>query len=337
MRVVVFGATGNVGTSVVGALRRGGVEDVVGVARRVPGSGTLGIEWQSADIARDDLTTVLADADVAVHLAWALHPTHDPGRLHEVNVVGSARLLDAVAAAGVGALVYASSIGAYSPGPKDRPVDEGWPTDGIPTSLYSRQKAYVERLLDRFELANPDVRVVRLRPGLILKAEAGAEIHRLFLGRLFPRRLLAAGRVPVVPDIAGLVLQAVHADDAAEAYRLAVAGRARGAFNIAAEPALTPTTLAKALGAWAVPVPAGLVRAAARLTWSLRLQPTDPGWIDMALEVPRLDVTRARTELGWTPTRTSIEAVRELLEGMGSGRDFPTPALQRVPSQWPRP
>ena len=36
-------------------------------------------------------------------------------------------------------------------GPKDRRVDESWPTTGIPTSFYSRHKAEVERLLDRFE------------------------------------------------------------------------------------------------------------------------------------------------------------------------------------------
>jgi UDP-glucose 4-epimerase len=58
--------------------------------------------------------------------------------------------------------VYASSVGAYSPGPKDRPVDESWPTEGTLTSFYARHKAEVERLLDRFEQEQPQVRVVRL-------------------------------------------------------------------------------------------------------------------------------------------------------------------------------
>ena len=56
------------------------------------------------------------------------------------------------------ALVYASSVGAYSPGPKDRAVDESWPTGGIQTSFYSRHKAEVERLLDVFETEHADVR-----------------------------------------------------------------------------------------------------------------------------------------------------------------------------------
>ena len=51
----------------------------------------------------------------------------------------------------VGAVVYASSVGAYSPSPKDRAVDEGWPTDGWPSAAYIREKAYLERVLDGVE------------------------------------------------------------------------------------------------------------------------------------------------------------------------------------------
>ena len=90
------------------------------------------------------------------------------------------------------ALVYASSVGAYSPGPKDRRVDESWPTAGIESSFYSRHKAEVERLLDRFERETPSVRVVRLRPALIFKREAASGIRRLFAARSFQARWSAA-------------------------------------------------------------------------------------------------------------------------------------------------
>lgn len=85
------------------------------------------------------------------------------------NVTGSRRVFEAAARTGVGALVYASSVGAYSPGPKDRAVDEAWPTDGIRSSFDATDKAAVERLLDGIESPNPELRVVRLRPGLIFK------------------------------------------------------------------------------------------------------------------------------------------------------------------------
>src|SRR5213075_1528842 len=101
-----------------------------------------------------------------------IQPSRDERITHTVNVEGSARVFEAAADAGVGALVYASSVGAYSPGPKNRLVDESWPTEGIPTSFYARHKAEVEGLLDHFQREHPEVRAVRLRPGLIFKREA---------------------------------------------------------------------------------------------------------------------------------------------------------------------
>jgi hypothetical protein len=47
----------------------------------------------------------------------------------------------------------------------------------------------------------------------------------------------------------------------------------------------------------------------------------------MALQVPIMDTTRARTELGWEPAYTSVEALKELLEGMSEGEGAPTPPL----------
>jgi nucleoside-diphosphate-sugar epimerase len=88
----------------------------------------------AADIAEDDLVSRFAGADAVVHLAWEIQPSHDEAAMARTNLLGSHRVFEA-AAAGVGAIVYASSVGAYSPGPKDRAVDDSWPTDGIATSF----------------------------------------------------------------------------------------------------------------------------------------------------------------------------------------------------------
>src|SRR3954452_21444420 len=276
MRVVVVGATGNVGTSVLRALADApGVESVVGIARRVPALRWPKTEWERADIVRDDLAPRFEGADAVVHLAWLIQPSRDETKLHAVNVEGSRRVFDTVARAGVPALVYASSVGAYSEGPKDRRVDETWPTDGVATSFYSRHKAEVERLLDSFEQEFPDVRWVRLRPGLIFKAEAAEEIRRYFIGPFLPSPLVRRPLIPVVPDVERLRFQAVHSLCVGEAYRLAVVNeRARGAYNVAADPVLDPDELAEILGARKVPVPAGALRAAAAAAWRARLTPT---------------------------------------------------------------
>src|SRR4051795_2995547 len=147
-KVVVVGATGNVGTAVVRALAADDrVSEVLGIARRRP-------EWQppkttfvAADVGSDDLVPHLRGADAVVHLAWLFQPTRRPMVTWQANAVGSARVFEAAAAAGVGALIYASSVGAYSPGPGRR-VDETWPTHSVPTAAYGREKAYVERVVD---------------------------------------------------------------------------------------------------------------------------------------------------------------------------------------------
>jgi nucleoside-diphosphate-sugar epimerase len=328
MKLVITGATGNVGTSLLAALRTDTTfDDIVGIARRPAGIDEPRVRFVTADIARDDLDEHLRGADAVVHLAWLIQPSRDDEMLHAVNVEGSRRVFDAAARAGVGTLVHASSVGTYATGPKDRAVDESWPATGIPSLFYSRHKAECERMLDVLERERPQMRIVRLRPGLIFKREAATEIRRLFAGPLVPSPLVRAELIPVVPDVPRLRFQAVHSLDVGEAYRLALAADVRGAFNIAAEPVIDPAVLAELLGARRVPVRGRMLRAAADATWKLRLQPSPAGWIDLALGVPIMDTTRARAELGWRERRSGTEALAELLGGIRDGADYPTPPL----------
>jgi nucleoside-diphosphate-sugar epimerase len=329
MRVAITGATGNVGTSVLRALGAdASIDEIVGIARRRPQLSFPRTTWVCADVVSDDLVTAFRGADAVVHLAWLIQPSRDRATTRSVNVEGSRRVFAAAAAAGVGTIVYASSVGAYSPGPKDRRVDESWPTGGIPTSFYSRDKSDVEAILDDFEKANPDIRVVRLRPGLIFKGEAASGIRRLFAGPLLPTPLLRRRLIPIVPSLERLRFQGVHSFDIGEAYHLALVRNVRGAFNVAAEPVLDPPELARLLGARPVPVSPRVLRAAVDASWKLRLQPTPPGWLDLALGVPLMDTTRAREELGWSPSRTAGEALLELIDAMRRGEGLDTAPLE---------
>jgi nucleoside-diphosphate-sugar epimerase len=278
------------------------------------------VTWVGCDVgepdATDRLAAAFAGADCVIHLAWQIQPSHDEERLHRTNVDGSRAVVDAVLRAGVPALVVASSVGVYAPGPKDAFVDESWPATGVRTSSYSRHKVAVERLLDETGAAHPDLRIVRLRPGLIFQRAAATEIARYFLGPLVPVRLLRFGRLPVVPANPRLRMQAVHADDVADAYARAALGDARGAFNVVADPVLTPAVAAHLFHGRMFGLPATVLRRAAALTWRLRLQPVDVGWVDLALCVPLLSANRARDELGWTPAVDAADALRELVDAM---------------------
>jgi UDP-glucose 4-epimerase len=268
-----------------------------------------------------------------VHLGWLFQPSHDPLTTWRVNAVGSGRLFDAVAEAGVGTLVYASSVGAYSPGPENgrgrRPVDESWPTDSLPTAAYGREKAYVERLLDRFEAGNPHIRVVRFRPGFIFQTAAATEQRRLFAGPFVPASLIRPSLLPVVPLPEGLRFQALHAEDAASAYAAALTrDRARGAYNLAAEPVVDAAVIGELLSARTIELPRKLFRWGIALGWKAHLVPADPALVDLFLSLPLMDTRRAQEELDWHPRHSSTDALRELLEGFRKGAGGATAPLR---------
>jgi len=328
LKVVVTGATGNVGTSVLKALGEDErVGEIVGIARRMSNWNPPKVRWVVADVAHEDLSSVLAGADAVIHLAWLIQPSHDAAQLEFVNVHGSRRVFETAIEAGVPRLVHASSVGVYSPGPKDRAVDESWAREGVQSLFYARHKAECERMLDGLE--GRGTTIVRLRPGLIFKREAGPEIRRLFAGPLLPAWLLKPGRIPVLPLPDRLSVQCVHGDDIGNAYRLAaLEPHAEGAYNIAADPVLDPDTLAQILGARRITIPEQPVRVGADLSWRAHLQPAPAGWVDMGLAVPTMDTSRAREHLGWTPQVDAPTALRELLAGMRGPAGLDTPPLR---------
>jgi UDP-glucose 4-epimerase len=338
LTVAVTGATGNVGTALLRALADAGAKEVRGLARREP-PGTApydGVRWYLTDLGDPASGEVLAEfldqADVVVHLAWALQPGREPDRLRTVNVDGTRRVLEAAEAAGVPHVVHMSSLGVYSAGPPDRRITEDWPTQGIPSSQYSRDKVEAERLVREMASAHPDVTVSVTRPTLVLQPGAASEIGRYFLGDL----LLAAVRVvpgPVarvvpLPLPGGLHLSFVHADDVAQALVRIIDQRAPGAFNLSTDPALDADGLAGALGMLRVPAPAFVLRTAMDVAFQTHLIPTEPGWLDLALGVPLLEWARARTVLGWTPRRRGPDVLREFVAALGRGEGGGSPLMQ---------
>src|SRR5215210_261761 len=96
MRVVVVGATGNVGTSVIDALcDEPEVDEIVGLARREPARKPSKVSWAQADVTFDDLRPHFRGADAVIHLAWAIQPSRDEQLLRAINVNGSERVFRA--------------------------------------------------------------------------------------------------------------------------------------------------------------------------------------------------------------------------------------------------
>jgi UDP-glucose 4-epimerase len=332
MRIVITGATGNVGSALLRRLTRTGEHDLVGVVRRRPEDTAPydEVEWVTLDLTRPEdegaLQVACAGADAVVHLAWGFQPTHREDHLAELGVGGTRRVIEALRRGGVRHLVHMSSVGAYSPKRDDAPVHESWPTEGVPSSMYSRHKAAAERLLDQLEAQDTGVVVTRMRPGIVGQRDAGSALLRYAVPALVPASVL--GHVPVLPLDRRLAVPMVHADDLADAIARALESRAPGAFNVAAAPPVTAADVAAALDARLVHVPAAALRAAVSLSWHARLQQLDAGWIDLGYAVPLMDTSRAASELGWSATRDAVSVLQETVDGMRDAAAGRSPVLR---------
>jgi UDP-glucose 4-epimerase len=344
LKVAVTGASGNVGTALLRRLTApgSGVAEVRGLARRQPPDVApyAGVRWHLTDLgevtSEDVLPEFLDGVDAVVHLAWALQPGRRPEQLRRVNVEGSRRVARAAAAAGVAHVVHMSSIGAYAPGAVGQRVTEDWPTTGVPSSQYSRDKAEAERTVREVMSRHPGTTLTVVRPTLVLQPEAGSEIGRYFLGPLLfeaARRLPGpvARRLPL--PLPSLAVSFVHADDVADALERMLDRRVPGPFNLAAEPLMDADTLARALGTVRIQVPAFVLRAAVSAAFTAHVIPTEPGWLDMGIGLPALNTERARKLLDWTPVHPGDEVLAEFVAALGRGEGGPGPLLRPAAAQ----
>jgi nucleoside-diphosphate-sugar epimerase len=175
------------------------------------------------------------------------------------------------------------------------------------------------------------MRVVRLRPGLIFQRASGTEISRYFGGPLLPARLLRFQRIPVIPSHPALRVQAVHADDVADAYARVLQSDVRGAFNVAAGPVLDTALAAEVFHGIQVPVPGWVLHGAASLSWWARLQPVDAGWVELGLKAPLMSCDRIADELGWRPSHDAVSTLKELIGGMADRAHADSPPLSGAP------
>src|SRR4051794_20824914 len=222
MRVVVTGAAGTLGRSLVPKLSSDG-HDVVGLDV-VAGAGA---EWVVADIREGAaVLDAVEGADIVVHSA-ALHgihlADHSAREFYELNLTGTFNVWEAAVAHKVRGVVFSSTMGVY--GDSRRPpsedavafLDEDLPL--LPADVYGWTKVVGEELC-RYHLRRDGIPSIALRYGM-------------FVPEPFFRygiRLLYGG---------------VHEDDVADAVVAAVAAfghRAVGfeAYNVESPLPFTP-------------------------------------------------------------------------------------------------
>ncbi len=323
LTVAVTGPTGTFGFGLVPLLQDDDrVDKVVGIARRPFDPGRHGwskMVYRQGDVRDPDaLEEAFRGADVVVHLAFLI-VGGSRETTQAINVEGTVNAFRAAAEAGAKRFVYASSIAAYG-FHEDNPVGitEDWPTRPADALFYAQEKAELERRLGEEAEKHPGLEVYLLRPPIVLGPHAvGAKV--VLPGPLAALgRVLASGwrrlpvRVPVaVPDVP---VQFIHESDVGRALlQCVVAAGPPGAYNIAADDVVSSVQVAREVGALPIPLPGRPLHRFARVVSRVPGLPSQAQWLEALAHPMVMDTTKARTELGWTPRHSGLEALRDTI------------------------
>src|SRR6202171_1322796 len=315
LTVAVTGPTGEIGISAVTALEADPqVDRIIGMARRPfePAShGWTKTTYRRGDILdREAVDALVADADVVIHLAFIVMGSREESE--RVNLAGTRTVFEStVAAQRVRRLVYTSSVAAYgyhSDNPV--PLTEDVPPRGSPEHYYSAQKAACEEALAEIT-AGSSLEVFVLRPCIVAGPKATALADAMPWNWL-PSPVRTVTRAlpilkPPFPD-PGFPLQLVHHDDVATAIALCASTSApAGVYNIAGDGEISVSEMAAALGARPARVPAITATAASVVIAPLPFAPSALEWLHIARTSMVMDISKAKSVLGWTPKYTTAE------------------------------
>jgi UDP-glucose 4-epimerase len=312
MRVLVTGGAGYVGAVSVDALVAAGHDVVVlddlstGHAEAVPSGvrllvGSFGDEAAVAELLKS------AGIDAILHCAarsLVAESVREPSRYYRANVAGGIALLEAARAAGVGRIVFSSTAAVYGV-PVETPIEEDAPLR--PINTYGETKRTFEAAMAAYGSAYP-LRSVSLRYFNVAGAtDRVGEVHDPET-HLIPNLLRAAdgsgepltlfGADYPTPD-GTCVRDYIHVADLADAHLRALEATASG--DERTEEALV-CNLGSG-GGFSVREVLAAAEAVVGRPIPHTIGPRRPG------DPPILIAsnTRARSVLGWTPARSSLE------------------------------
>lgn len=297
MKILVTGATGFVGRTVVHTLRRAG--QIVVTAGF---SGRSEVDFRIALTADSDWSAALAGCDAVVHAGGLAHVLNAqaaaaPETFQDINVAGTLTLARAAANAGVRHFIFISSIAAVGE-PDGKPLRE---TDfPRPASPYGQSKLAAEQGLAAIA-AETGLTVTSLRPPLVYGPDAGGRFRQMLrwcaLGLPLPFGGIENQRSYLaVENLADAVLLCLSQRDAAA-----------GVFHLADEGTLSTPQLLRLIGE-GLGKPARLFAVPSLVLRAVRpfglAQP-----IDKLSQTLVVDGSAFRQRLGWVPPVSLREGI----------------------------
>lgn len=264
------------------------------------------------------LAAAVSGVDTVYHLAARTDDTRtapkDTDVFHKINLIGTMRLFDAAARAGVKRFVYLSSIKAMGTGGGDK-LDEDSPAK--PVTPYGRSKKAAEE----YVLAGGIAHVTALRSTPVYGPGSKGNLARMI-------GAVSRGKFPPVPSV-GNARSMVHVEDLARALILASEKEeANGRVYLVSDGLEYSTRqmyewiceeLGRAVPSWSIPLP--VLRLMARvgdgIGWASR-RPFifNSVMLDRLLGSARYDSKRIQTELDFQPEWNLKRALPGMVRGV---------------------
>jgi len=313
--VLVTGASRFVGAQLAARLATDSTIGRILAVDAVPPSQELVQRMGRAEFVRADLRTPLiakvistAKVDTVVHASMSANSRDSGGRsaMKEMNVIGTMQLLAACQkSTTVTQLVVKSTGAVYGASALDQAMfTERDEPNGIPASGYAKDAVEIEGYIRGFARRREDVDVTVLRFTNIIGPCIDTALSRYF-------------SFPVVPTVLGYDprVQLLHEQDALAVLERATRERLPGVFNVGGDGVLLLSQAIRRAGRIAVPLPGPAVDTVGWLLRSAQLVDYSPEQTRFLTFGRVLDTTRLRTEFGFLPRWTTVQAFDDYVRG----------------------
>ncbi len=284
------------------------IDRIVGIDRQPFPEGLIfpKFEYHQLDIHDTDLTELIHNADVLIHLGFVLMRRHEDEEIDNINNRGSQAVFQAAGSSKLRKLITTTRAVGYGLLPDNPiPLTEDFPLRPNPGLHYIRAKVEVEKFLDAFEARHPDIIVTRLRPCTVIGPQAEPSQMAHLLAKTVP---VAKGYSP--PD------QLLYEEDLSEALYLAVKQGLPGAYDVTSNDHRSLRQLVESHSRRAIALPYWIIKALKALLWHTGMSAFAPEWVDLN----RFSIITSNNKLkatGWI-SKYSITNANEALQAVYS-------------------
>ncbi|TQM30242.1 UDP-glucose 4-epimerase [Nocardia bhagyanarayanae] len=313
--VMVTGASRFFGSAVVAKLAQDpAVERILAVDTMTP-SRELRRRMGRAEFVRGDIRNPLIrkvigghEVDTVVHTAILAKPPAGGGRavMKDLNVLGAMQLFAVCQKSpSVRRVVVRSTSAIYGCSAKDpAKFTEEMSARTPPRGWFARDMIEIEGFVRGLARRRPDIAASILRFAPIVGPRlAGRGVQYL--------------RSPVTPTVFGRDprMQLLHEEDAVAALAHAAQAAPGGTYNVAGDGALALSQAVRRAGRIELPVPFTVFRTAGRALMGPVMREFTGEQLDYFHFGCGLDTTRMRTELGFEPRWTTVQAFDDFIGG----------------------